>query len=77
MIDVMMDSGRRRGLNSVLSSLSLLCVVLDLQLDGEISLLFFFHTLGFVYMQRISGFVRFPVLSCLGITIVLPMSLDM
>uniref|UniRef100_A0A8C1WXN9 DnaJ (Hsp40) homolog, subfamily C, member 3b n=1 Tax=Cyprinus carpio TaxID=7962 RepID=A0A8C1WXN9_CYPCA len=29
-----MESGRRRGLSSVLSSLSLLCVVLDLQLDG-------------------------------------------
>ncbi|XP_062850276.1 dnaJ homolog subfamily C member 3b [Trichomycterus rosablanca] len=29
-----MESGRRRGLNSLLSSLSLLCVVLDLQLDG-------------------------------------------
>ncbi|XP_026072754.1 dnaJ homolog subfamily C member 3-like [Carassius auratus] len=29
-----MESGRRRGLSSVLSSLSLLCVLLDLQLDG-------------------------------------------
>ncbi|XP_051995464.1 dnaJ homolog subfamily C member 3-like [Xyrauchen texanus] len=29
-----MKSGRRRGLSSVLSSLSLLCVVLDLQFDG-------------------------------------------
>ncbi|XP_030636053.1 dnaJ homolog subfamily C member 3b [Chanos chanos] len=29
-----MEPGRRRGLSSVLSSLSLLCVVLDLQLDG-------------------------------------------
>ncbi|XP_026122621.1 dnaJ homolog subfamily C member 3-like [Carassius auratus] len=33
-MNVMMDSGRRRGLSSVLSSLSLLCVLLDLQLDG-------------------------------------------
>uniref|UniRef100_A0A8C1WV59 DnaJ (Hsp40) homolog, subfamily C, member 3b n=1 Tax=Cyprinus carpio TaxID=7962 RepID=A0A8C1WV59_CYPCA len=33
-INVIMESGRRRGLSSVLSSLSLLCVVLDLQLDG-------------------------------------------
>ncbi|XP_051982791.1 dnaJ homolog subfamily C member 3-like [Xyrauchen texanus] len=30
----MMESGRWKGLSSVLSSLSLLCVVLDLQLDG-------------------------------------------
>ncbi|KAL2079620.1 hypothetical protein ACEWY4_025364 [Coilia grayii] len=29
-----MESGRRKGLSGVLSSLSLLCVVLDLQLDG-------------------------------------------
>ncbi|KAK2860440.1 hypothetical protein Q7C36_004606 [Tachysurus vachellii] len=29
-----MESGRRRGLSSFLSSVSLLCVVLDLQLDG-------------------------------------------
>uniref|UniRef100_A0A4W4DYZ5 J domain-containing protein n=1 Tax=Electrophorus electricus TaxID=8005 RepID=A0A4W4DYZ5_ELEEL len=29
-----MESGRRRSLSSLLSSLSLLCVVLDLQLDG-------------------------------------------
>uniref|UniRef100_A0A4W5KP54 DnaJ (Hsp40) homolog, subfamily C, member 3b n=1 Tax=Hucho hucho TaxID=62062 RepID=A0A4W5KP54_9TELE len=29
-----MDSGRRKGLSGVLSSLSLLCVILDLQLDG-------------------------------------------
>lgn len=33
-----MESGRRKGLSSVLSSLSLLCVVLDLQLDGKVSL---------------------------------------
>lgn len=30
----MMESGRRRGVSSLVSSLSLLCVVLDLQLDG-------------------------------------------
>uniref|UniRef100_A0A8C7G0K5 DnaJ (Hsp40) homolog, subfamily C, member 3b n=1 Tax=Oncorhynchus kisutch TaxID=8019 RepID=A0A8C7G0K5_ONCKI len=29
-----MESGRRKGLSGVLSSLSLLCVILDLQLDG-------------------------------------------
>ncbi|XP_041926221.1 dnaJ homolog subfamily C member 3b [Alosa sapidissima] len=29
-----MESGRRKGLSGVLSSLSLLCVVLDLQIDG-------------------------------------------
>uniref|UniRef100_A0A8C7F3Z1 DnaJ (Hsp40) homolog, subfamily C, member 3b n=1 Tax=Oncorhynchus kisutch TaxID=8019 RepID=A0A8C7F3Z1_ONCKI len=29
-----MESGRRKGLNGVLSSLSLLCVILDIQLDG-------------------------------------------
>ncbi|XP_067117704.1 dnaJ homolog subfamily C member 3b isoform X2 [Osmerus mordax] len=29
-----MESGRRKGLSSILSSLSLLCVILDLQLDG-------------------------------------------
>lgn len=56
-IYVIMDSGRRRGFNSVLSSLSLLCVVLDLQLDGEISL-FFFHTWDYVYILRNSGFFQ-------------------
>ena len=30
-----MESGRRKGLSSILSSLSLLCVILDLQLDGK------------------------------------------
>uniref|UniRef100_A0A8C8K6A1 DnaJ homolog subfamily C member 3 n=1 Tax=Oncorhynchus tshawytscha TaxID=74940 RepID=A0A8C8K6A1_ONCTS len=31
---ISMESGRRKGLSGVLSSLSLLCVILDLQLDG-------------------------------------------
>lgn len=32
-----MESGRRKGLSGVLSSLSLVCVLLDLQLDGRLS----------------------------------------
>ncbi len=63
-----MKSGRRRGLSSVLSSLSLLCVVLDLQLDGEISL--FIYTWHLSYCFKGSNFSGF--FSCLGSTIVLP-----
>lgn len=51
-----MESCRRTGLSGVLCSLSLLCVILDIQLDGKSR-----FTLGeitaFVFYSSSSGFV--------------------